>query len=196
MQFEEAGKFIIKRLSDELPDHLTYHNVKHTVNVYRAAEYIGTQEGISDYEMKILLTAACFHDSGFLIRAIGHEVESCHIAKEALSLYQYSPDEIERICGIIMVTKLPQTPHNQLEMILADADLDYLGRDDFFTIAHKLFLENAFLGFIADENAWNQTQIWFIQNHQYFTKTAVNLRQAKKETNLELIKAKINTRIK
>jgi uncharacterized protein len=196
MQFEEAGKFILKRLNDELPDHFTYHNVKHTQNVYRSAEYIGKQEGISDYEMKMLLTAACFHDSGFLIRAIGHEEESCRIAKNVLSSYQYNPDEIERICGIIMATKLPQTPHNQLEMILADADLDYLGREDFFPIAHKLFLENVSLGFIADENAWNQTQICFIQNHQYFTKTAVNLRQAKKETNLGEIKAKINTSIK
>ncbi len=196
MQFEEAGKFILKRLNDELPGHLTYHSVKHTVNVYLAAEYIGKQEGISDNEMKMLLTAACFHDSGFLIRTRGHEEESCRIAREALPLYQFSAKEIERICGIIMATKLPQTPHNHLERILADADLDYLGREDFFTIAHKLFLESASLGFVADENEWNHVQINFIENHQYFTKTAVNLRQAKKEANLGEIKAKINTGIK
>jgi hypothetical protein len=34
---------------------------------------------------------------------------------------------------------------------------------------------------------------YFIKNHQYFTKTAINLRQAKKDANLGRIKAQVNS---
>ena len=47
----------------------------------------------------------------------------------------------EQICGMIMATKIPQSPKNYLEQILCDADLDYLGRDDFYDIGGTLFKE-------------------------------------------------------
>lgn len=193
MQLDDAGDFIIKRLNNELPGHLSYHNADHAKDVYEAAKRIGEAEGISGHELNLLLTAAYYHDSGFLIKAKGHEEESCRIARETLPGYGYTTDEINQICGMIMATRLPQSPKNHLEEILADADLDNLGRDDFFTISHKLYLENLFFGKAISENEWNQQQIDFIKKHQYFTKTAINLRQAKKDANLGRIKAQVNS---
>jgi predicted metal-dependent HD superfamily phosphohydrolase len=193
MQLDDAGDFIIKKLNNELPGHLTYHNANHIKDVYQAAKRLGEAEGINGHELNLLLTAAYYHDSGFLVKANGHEEESCRIAREALPDYGYAPDEIDKICGMIMATRLPQSPKNHLEEILADADLDNLGRDDFFAISHKLYLENLFFGKVADENEWNQQQLDFIKNHQYFTKSAINLRQAKKDANLGRIKAQVNS---
>ena len=34
-------------------------------------------------------------------------------------------------------TKIPQTPLTKLEEIICDADLDYLGREDFFEISRS-----------------------------------------------------------
>ena len=34
-----------------------------------------------------------------------------------------------------MATKIPQKPQNHYEEVLSDADLDYLGRDDFLRLA-------------------------------------------------------------
>jgi len=193
MQLDDAGDFIIKRLNNELPGHLTYHNAGHAKDVYEATKRIAEVEGISGHELNLLLTAAYYHDSGFLVKAQGHEEESCRIAREALPGYGYTQNEIDQICGMIMATRLPQSPANHLEEIIADADLDNLGRDDFFTISHKLFLENLFFGKVSDENEWNRQQIDFIKKHQYFTKTAINLRQAKKDANLGRIKAQVNS---
>ena len=191
MQFENAGKFILNKLSKELPQHLSYHSVEHIQDVYAAAEQIGKQENISDYEMKLLLTAAWFHDSGFLKGPKDHEEESCRIARRTLPGYNYTTEEIYRICGMIMATQIPQYPKNHLEEILADADLDYLGRDDFFTIGNKLFSELSIFGFLNTEDEWNQLQVHFLESHHYFTKTAIQLRQAKKEAHLALVKSKI-----
>jgi len=191
MQFRQAGKYILNRLVKELPPHLSYHNVNHTMDVYNAAERIAELEDISTHDKKLLLTAAWYHDSGFLKIAKGHEEESCKIAQQTLPQYAYDSEDIERICAMIRATKVPQLPQNYLEQILADADLDYLGRDDFFTIGDTLYQELLSLGAINNETEWNEWQLEFLTRHRYFTKTAQLTRQERKENNLEQIKRKL-----
>jgi uncharacterized protein len=191
MQFEQAGEYILNKLRNHLPRHLTYHNIDHTVDVYAAAEHIGLQENITAYEMNILLTAALFHDAGYIKRVQGHEEESCRMASAVLPGFGYTEADIELICAVIMATRLPQTPVNQLGMILADADLDYLGRDDFFIIGQKLSKELYILDAITNETEWNLSQLEFMKNHRYFTQTAIKLRREKKLENIEQIKAQL-----
>jgi len=188
MQFEQAGDFIISKLRKEIPANLIYHNIEHTCDVYLAAEIIAKQENISANDLVLLLTAALYHDSGFLVKVDGHEEESCRIAKGHLPLFGYTTTEIEAICGMIMATRLPQLPQTSLEKILADADLDYLGRDDFFKVGHRLFSEMELAGALGDEVEWNKLQVEFMEKHSYFTPSAINLRQAKKEANIKQIK--------
>lgn len=191
MQFEKACEFILNKLKNELPQHLTYHTVDHTLDVCRAAERIGLQENITAAQMKLLLTAAYYHDCGYLTTTAGHEEESCRVAEEFLPGFGYDSEAIAEICGMIRATRLPQSPQTLAEQILADADLDYLGRDDFFSISDQLFLEFVALGLVTDKNEWNKMQIKFFENHRYFTATAINLRQAHKEQNQQQIKAAI-----
>ena len=61
--------------------------------------------------------------------------------EKLLPEFGYSETEIDTICGMILATKFPQQPHNRLEEIMCDADLDYLGRPDFFSIGNTLFEE-------------------------------------------------------
>jgi len=183
------------KLEKELAPHLTYHNLLHTEDVMQAAGAMANTEHIGENEKELLLTAALFHDTGFFKKRDGHEAESCNIARNYLPLYGYSPSEIEQICNIIMATMLPQSPKNRLGEILCDADLDYLGRDDFFTLSARLFAELQAEAIVKDEEEWNREQADFIGNHHYFTQTAVNLRQKKKEEHTEVIRSKISTHI-
>lgn len=191
MRFKQAGKFILGKLRSELPAHLFYHGVAHTMDVYESAERIAKDEAISNHDLKLLLTAALFHDSGFIKTREGHEAESCRIAHQYLPAYNYQPAEIDVICGMIMATRIPQSPLNHLEEILSDADLDYLGRDDFFTLSDRLFHELCFEGLIKDKDEWNREQIDFMEVHRYHNATSVKLRQAKKEEYIKLVKSKI-----
>lgn len=191
MQIKNAEKFILEKLSAELPAHLSYHSVAHVKDVCAAAQMIGREENIADDEMDLLLSAALFHDSGFLRGPKDHEEESCRIAKVYLPDFDYTDNQINQICGMIRATKIPQSPKNHLEEILADADLDYLGRDDFFEIGEKLFQELSIFGVLNSEDEWNRLQVSFLESHHYFTKTAIRLRQAKKEVHLALVKSKL-----
>ena len=100
MQFKRAGNFILNKLKNELPAHLSYHGIEHTKDVYAAAERIAEEKGISDYEQKLLLTAALFHDTGFIKGRKDHETESCNFARQYLPLYDYKDAEIELIQNI------------------------------------------------------------------------------------------------
>ncbi len=193
MNYEAVEKVMLQKLQNELPEHLSYHSVVHVKDVLGAAIALAQQESINEEELVLVKTAAVFHDSGFLFGAQEHEKKSCEIARQYLPEYGYTSPQIEKICGMIMATKIPQTPHNHLEEILADADLDYLGREDFFTISNWLFEELAMFGIVNNEDDWNRLQIKFFEGHHYFTPTAIALRGRKKEEHLNMIKSKLKS---
>ena len=165
----------------------------HVKDVIKAVEEIAVAENVDGEDLMLLKTAALFHDSGFLHGAKDHEEKSCEIAQEYLLDYGYNQPQIDKIKGMIMATKIPQSPKNKLEEILADADLDYLGRDDFFKIGDKLFDELTMFGIVNSERDWNLLQEKFLESHHFFTKTAINNRNQKKQENLEIIKSKLNS---
>ena len=190
-QFQQLQELILGKLAKELPRHLSYHNSEHTTDVMQAVALIGDIEGIDEKNRRLLLTAALFHDTGFLIGREEHEIASCNIAIQYLPGFGYQPAEIEIICNMIMATRIPQSPQNLLEKILCDADLDYLGRIDFFILSNRLFTELQAEGIVKDEEEWNMQQADFMGSHSYFSETSVNLHQAKKEGYIELIKFKL-----
>ncbi|RZJ64512.1 MAG: HD domain-containing protein [Flavobacterium sp.] len=190
-QFPEYT-IILDRLENDLPSYLHYHTIAHTLDVYECSKRIGMQEGISPQEMRLLLTAAIYHDSGYIYLTNGHEEKSCEIAREILPKFSYSSEEIDVVCGMIQATRVPQEPKTLLEQIICDADLDYLGRDDFYELGEKLFIEMQEIGSIDNKKDWNNLQAQFLKEHRYFTKTAIDLRKAKKLAHLDEILNKIN----
>jgi hypothetical protein len=189
MNFEGAKNFILNKLSRELDPRLTYHSIGHTQDVHDSAIRIARLEKISERDILLLRTAALYHDSGMLITYRGHEEASIHILRDVLPEFNYSKEEILRIEGMIQTTKLPQSADEKLSMILCDADLDYLGRPDYFMISHQLKYEWDILNlFPTTLREWYDLQINFLENHRYFTRGAKETREEKKLTNLAQIK--------
>lgn len=191
IQFTDIQEIILDKLERELPDYLYYHNVKHTVDVVTEVELIGWGEGCSDEEILLLKTAGLFHDVGHTVAYDNHEFYGTEIAREILPKYNYSPEQIDRICSIIMSTKLPPTPTNLLENIICDSDLDYLGRSDFIPVSNTLYEELKAQNKMGSLNDWNKIQVKFISGHQYFTETARSLREVNKQLQIERIQSLI-----
>jgi hypothetical protein len=113
---------------------------------------------------------------------------SCDIARESLPKFGFSQAQIETVCHMIQATKIPQRPTNLLGEILADADLDYLGRDDFYSISKSLLDELKSIDALHDENEWNKIQVNFLAQQHYFTKTSKGRRKDEKDKRLEELK--------
>ena len=189
VRFDDIEETVLNMLEEKLPKNLYYHNLKHTIDVTTQVEIIGRSEGITDYEMLMLKTAAIFHDTGFTRTYKDHEEAGCEIAREYLPKYDYTPEQIDFICSLIMKTKLPPKPVTLLEQIICDADLDYLGRADFIPVSGNLYRELRERGAIEDDiNKWNKMQIKFIEGHQYFTNSAKKMRDVNKNNQLEAIR--------
>ena len=185
---DQAGNYILNRMRNELNNELHYHNVTHVLDVLQAVEMIGKNENVSDKELELLRIAVLFHDAGFIYGAENHEKSSCEIASEFLPGIGVTEQEIGIICNLIMATKVPQSPRSHLEKIICDADLDYLGRDDFFTTGNNIFREFQARNLVANMRDWNELQVKFLTAHNYFTSTSIKLRNSKKEEHLQKIK--------
>jgi predicted metal-dependent HD superfamily phosphohydrolase len=188
MNIQAAETFILEKLKNELPTNLYYHSFNHVIDVLNAAIQYAEMEKISENDTLLLKTAALFHDSGFTIQSENHEELGCDIAKKFLPQFDYKESDIHIICGMIMATKIPQKPNNILEKIICDADLDYLGRDDFWEIGHNLYKELEVFGILTNEVDWNRLQLKFLSTHQYFTQSAKALRKNKKEAHTKKIR--------
>ncbi|MEI6050152.1 MAG: adenylate/guanylate cyclase domain-containing protein [Bacteroidota bacterium] len=191
IRFTDIQEIILDKLEKELPDHLYYHNVKHTVDVVTEVELIGWGEGCTDEEILFLKTAGLFHDAGHTIAYDNHEFYGTQLAREMLPEYSYTLEQIEKICSLIMSTELPPKPANLLENIMCDSDLDYLGRSDFLPVSNTLYEELKAQNKIGSLNDWNKIQVKFISGHQYFTKTARSLREVNKQLQIERIQSLI-----
>ena len=150
---------------------------------------IAGNENLPDEDIKLLRIAVCFHDAGFIYTYKDHEEKSCEIAKDALPAYGFSQEQIGKVCGMIMATKIPQKPNTKLEEIVCDADLDYLGRDDVYTIAKTLFDELKVNANLTDEKKWNDIQINFLKSH-FYVNSNVSMHYASnfKYTNITFLK--------
>jgi CheY-like chemotaxis protein/class 3 adenylate cyclase/predicted metal-dependent HD superfamily phosphohydrolase len=188
--FEGARLYALDRLAKELPAELTYHSPAHTRDeVLPAAQRLAAMIGVPEADVHLLETAAAYHDLGYTRQRQEHERMGSELTAEVLPRFGFSPAQIAAIQGMIMATQLPQSPRTLLEEILADADLDVLGRDDFLERNRDLRDELAASGTQIGDERWYSSQLQMLRSHRYWTAAARNLRAAGKQKNLEQIQA-------
>ncbi len=167
---KQMKDFVINLLKSKIPLNYYYHNYEHSLYVVKKVIEIGQHENCLEKDLELLATAALWHDTGYINIYSGHEEESCRLVRQYLPGYGFSTADIDLICGMIMATKIPQSPKNKLEEIIADADLEYLGTDNAAVLANDLFKELSALNPMLTKETWNKTEIDFLTTHRYFTR--------------------------
>lgn len=188
MEVKKAINFIVKKLRKELSDNLVYHSVNHTIGVIDAALTIGKAEGLDEKDLNLVTIAAAYHDCGFLVDYNNHEENGCQLLENSAPEFGIKKSDVEKIKGMIMSTKIPQTPQNKLDKVLCDADLYYLGGKRYDEISQNLFKEMKLFGVQIDHEQWIEMQINFLSSHQYWTDFAKVNRSAGKDKVLRDLK--------
>lgn len=184
--YNAAEEYLNQKLENEMPQ-LDYHNIDHIRDVFNAALIIAKEEGLSEVDLKLLRVAVLLHDIGFIKSGKGHEQTGTEIARDILPSFGFTEEQIETVCRMILATRLPQSPSTQLEKILCDADLDYLGRDNFHFIAEKLSREMMKNGVVETKREWNLVQKTFLESHRYHTEFSKTNRETQKQKHLQEI---------
>jgi uncharacterized protein len=185
-----ATRYALERLDHELPPQRCYHSIDHTRDeVAVMTARLAALSNIGGMELLLLQTAAYYHDIGFVVSHVEHEEAGVRIATATLPAFGYSPAHIRQVGALIRATRLPQRPRTLVAQIIADADLDVLGRDDFLVRNRALRQELANYGKHFSDVGWYSQQLSFIRQHRYWTAAARGLRDMMKQHNAEQLAA-------
>jgi uncharacterized protein len=185
---DQMFSFVMGLLKYNLPVEYFYHNHHHTEHIIEKVIEIGRYEKCTNDEIELLKLAALWHDTGYINTYEGHEEEGCKLVRKHFPDFGIPEKETEIVCDLIIATRIPQDPHNKLEQIIADADLEYLGTPNAARMAEKLFHELKFRNPGLSHESWNKTQIAFISSHHYFTNFCMQYREPLKQVYLQELK--------
>ena len=191
-----VDEYIRSLFKDELPDGIKFHDANHTLHPERGvvaiANRIAKSEKISEHDRELVIAAAYFHDTGYIREYRKNEPIAARMAGRILKLIGYQPGEIKKIQAMILATDLMHEPKTHLEKILCDADLDNLGREDFFKLDSKLREGRRARGLdVSDDARWYKETLEIVKNHQYYTDSQIKLREKGKQKNIRALLKKL-----
>ena len=191
-----VDQYIRALFRDELPAGIKYHDAEHTLHptrgVVAVANRIALAENISEHDRELLIAAAYFHDTGYIREYDKNEPIAARMAGRILKLIGYEPAEIKKVQKMILATDPACKPQKLVEKILCDADLDHLGRDDFFKRDGKLRKGRGARGIdVSDEAKWYKGTLKLLKKHKYYTESQKRLREEKKQKNIDQLKDKL-----
>ena len=176
------------RLLKSLPEGYHYHDIKHTMEVFRASMSYGRSEGLKQKDLILLGIAALFHDTGYISLYEKNEPVGADIARKYLLREGFGKRDITKVSSLIMATEMPQMPKNLMQKIICDSDLDSLGRKDFFKRGNLLKKELEEVKSIRyTKQEWYTIQRNLVMKHRYFTKSAQMQRARQQRRNLEML---------
>jgi uncharacterized protein len=180
-------RIVLTKLENGLPKHLTYHNLDHVLDVLNVCNQYIKRNKIKGDDAFLLRIGAIVHDIGFLKTNINHEEVGAEMAANIMESLDMDSEHIEIVKGLILATKIPQNPKTELQKIICDSDLDYLGRNDYPEISSRLYLEFKATNVIKTDQDWKNLQISFLTKHDFHTPFAKKYRNPRKQYWLEQI---------
>ena len=180
------AKRYVNKLLVPLEQHY-YHSYHHAIDVMERARYLGEKEGLSNKEIEMLGLAGLFHDTGFIIQYDHNEPIGAKIARNYLKSIMYPEDRIQIIERLILATDPNyREPKDILEKVIKDADMDNLGRYDFFEKNHSIKKELELIKQIKiNDPDWIHGSVELMKEHQFETMTQQMERNGIKQENLE-----------
>lgn len=180
---------VLQVMREELDVHLFFHDIRHTLDVLEQAVAIGAREEVTAEELCLLKIAALYHDYGYIRGRKEHEENSVCLFLRDASDYHLTSEQKQRIVSCIRATNFFRKPEGLLEKIIADANLDYLGREDFMQHDQTIYLEYLSDGDVLCRKDWYERLIKFLNSHQFYTATSIIRRSDKKTENMAYVKS-------
>ena len=177
LRMDDLEAKVFEEILKNLPESLHFHNLDYARKVYDQSFLLCRSEEIEQEERLLVRTAALMLFTGVIQDYHHFENRSTVICREILPDFSYSEVQIDRICNLIMATKMPFNPVNQLEKILIDARMEYLGRPDYTENIKLLYKELRETGSKINGQQFKKQQLELLYEFQFFTTAASRLRE-------------------
>lgn len=179
---------VFSEILKKLPETLHFHRPGHARKVYDQSFLLCRSEEIEQEERLLVRTAALMLFTGLAQSYTNYENRSSVITREVLPDFKYSESQIDQICNLILSTKMPFDPHNQLEKILIDAKMEYIGRPDYPARIKLFYQELKVSGRKITWQQFKQEQLEFLSHFSFFTLAGQRLREIPAEEQMASLK--------
>ena len=182
----ERAKKYVNKLLVPLERHY-YHSYNHAIEVMERCIYLWEKEWLEKEEIEMVAIAWLFHDTGFIIQYDNNEPIWAKIAQNYLRTILYDRDKIKNIERLILATDPEyKIPVDIYEKIIKDADMDNLGRKDFFEKTNNLKREREIIKNIKIRDPeWRHASIDILREYKFKTFTQKMERDFTKWENLQ-----------
>jgi len=172
-------------------DQYTFHNYTRTVNIVRNCDALGVSMNLGGQELKLAHLAAWFSELGFSEDHRNYQAKSVKLAREYFRTKKLDDGIFEKLEECILSTRVPQQPVSVISQLICDATMYHLAEKDSLQLADALRAEYAAVAQTeySDED-WISEYIKMINNHFYFTRSARDLYQKRKEKTLTSFQAR------
>lgn len=186
MNLDAAKSFALDYLIKNIGPEFHYHNMSHTMDVFQSVGILAINENVKPNDLLLLQTAALYHDLGIHKDYFHHEDIAVKLVEEVLPAFDFDREQIKAISKLILDTRYKCVPNSKLGELIGDADLDYLGREDFLEISGRLRKEWEVyeIKHVTDKE-WYLYQIDFLNKHEYYTASAKTSRDNGKQKNID-----------
>ncbi|MBK9534185.1 MAG: polyphosphate kinase 1 [Flavobacteriales bacterium] len=182
--------YVRRWFTRNMPEHMVFHDLEHTLSVARAAIGIGVGMRLTTEELAELECAALFHDTGYAWAYERHEEHSADLAELFLTKKAVDKRTIAKIRSLIMATKYTATPRTVPQKVMRDADSAKAGQIDFAEKSEQLRME---LEVIRKNKltpaAWIKENLNYLEAHRFLTPFAKERYGEQKRLNLEVLRA-------
>jgi predicted metal-dependent HD superfamily phosphohydrolase len=185
-------QFVKKRYADSPVKELRFHTFGRCRKLVKAAALLAGPLHLNAEDHFILMAAAWLHDIGYTENPMDHETAGQRISRQLLSSLRVEENLIGQINELLMTTPGFHDPLDQLEEIWSDAGTYYLAKRSFFRWNELQRREQSALQAKNINKAeWALESVCWITAHQYFTATARNLLEERKQRNLTKLKSEL-----
>ena len=190
--FQDIKEAIIKQYNNILPEEMCFHNSEHTLRMLKRSEILALGEELTEEDILILKTAVLFLNYGYLFDYKNHIDKAVEEIRVLLPEYDYLYYQIEEICNLIKSLKQSDQKNDLKEKLIYDIYYEYFGASDFIELSYKLFNEESHYKGNQKLLHWWQKQIKNVENHEFLTNTAKQLRDVNSDIQIKKIQSQID----
>ncbi|GEM_PF-7125658 len=167
---EKSERYVEETLASGLKQGIVFHDFRHASQVRKAALSLAFDARLSKKDSHLLEISALFHDIGYIGGSQDHELRGAGMAADFLESQGMSEDDVDRIVLLIRSTQMDSELLDPLAKYLRDADLSYLGREDFWERVDlfRTEIQSSSDQKISDREWW-EFNLNFFLNHKYFS---------------------------
>ena len=186
---EELQRAAAGFLEKHLERCYTYHNAAHTLEVCAAAKLFAELSGVPQDTRFALRIAAIFHDFGYLVRSFDNEQLAWPYIQDFGKRFGIDQNILLAANSMILETVFPYAPTTWGGKLLCDADVEYIGREVFFTQAAHFREELSAGNVVYTDKEWWSLELDFLQKNSFFTPVCQRLRNSGRLSNLKKVRA-------